>query len=148
MCMLLSPDQPYSSIQIKNMLHTCRMGSPSTWYIADCLRFRPNVANGVKDLYLRAVEFTVGVIRPCSITTTAENVHFVSDASRWVKVSPSCWLTTLIKTQSQPTKVMLSLRRSISDHTSKHATMFPQTVHHRMNSKHFHYMCHHLVLRH
>lgn len=71
------------------------MGASSTWYVADCLRLGPRVVNRVKHLYLWAVQFTVGVVRPCSITTTAEYVHFVADAGCRVKVPPSRRLTTL-----------------------------------------------------
>jgi len=84
----------FTQLQLKRA-HTCRVGASSTWYVADCLRLRPRVVNRVKHLYLWAVQFTVGVVRPCSITTTAEYVHFVADAGCRVKVPPSRRLTTL-----------------------------------------------------
>jgi len=61
--------------------HTCRVGASSTWYVANRLRLKPRVVYRIKHLNLRAVQFTVGMIRPSSITTTTEYVHFVADAS-------------------------------------------------------------------
>ena len=81
---------------------TCRVWPSTTRYVSHCFWLRPRVVNGVKHLYLGAVELMVGVIRPCSVTPTSEYVHFVADASCRVKVSPSGRLTTLIITQPQP----------------------------------------------
>jgi len=97
----LSRQSSLSSYNTSRSWHTCWVGASSTRYVANGLRLRPRAVNSVKHLYLGTVQFTVGMVRPCSIATTTKYVHFVTDASCRVKVSPPCWLTTLIKAQPQ-----------------------------------------------